>query len=122
MVAYLLVDFQVTDPEGFRAYGQAAGRFIAQHGGVYRAAMGKPEVLEGHPRPGVRQRRQGLVSPQPSASGDAGPGVPGRSGPKCASTSETTASSGCVPSTTTTASPSASARARKCSASRTSRP
>jgi uncharacterized protein (DUF1330 family) len=51
MVAYLLVDFEVTDSEGFPAYGQAARPLIAQHGGVYRAAARQPEVLEGDPRP-----------------------------------------------------------------------
>ena len=51
MVAYLLVDFEVTDREGFPAYGQAARPLIAQHGGVYRAVMGTPEVLEGDPHP-----------------------------------------------------------------------
>ena len=51
MVAYLLVDFEVTDPDGFPVYGQAARPLVARHGGVYRAATREPAVLEGAPRP-----------------------------------------------------------------------
>ena len=50
MAAYLVVDYEVHD-DGFGTYGQAVRPLIAQHGGVYRAAVGEPAVLEGDPQP-----------------------------------------------------------------------
>jgi uncharacterized protein (DUF1330 family) len=51
MVAYLVIDDEVTDAEGFGAYGQVARPLVAQYGGVFRAAARGPEVLEGDPHP-----------------------------------------------------------------------
>jgi uncharacterized protein (DUF1330 family) len=48
MVAYLLVDYEVTETGALKAYGQAARPLIEQHGGVYRA-LDRPAVLEGDP-------------------------------------------------------------------------
>jgi uncharacterized protein (DUF1330 family) len=51
VVAYLVIEYEGTDAEGFGAYEQVARPLIAQHGGVYLAAARGPEVLEGDPHP-----------------------------------------------------------------------
>jgi uncharacterized protein (DUF1330 family) len=51
VVAYLVIDYEVADAEGFGAYEQVARPLIAQYGGVYLAAARGPEVLEGDPHP-----------------------------------------------------------------------
>jgi len=47
MSAYVVVDIDVTDPEGYREYVMLAPAAVAAYGGKYRARGGKTEVLEG---------------------------------------------------------------------------
>jgi len=51
MAAYVIVDLEVTDPEGFREYQKRAGSTIEQYGGKYLVRGGTYETLEGdwHP-------------------------------------------------------------------------
>jgi len=51
MTAYLLVDLDIHDVEGFQAYRSRVPEFIAKHGGVYLVAGGEFEVLEGDWQP-----------------------------------------------------------------------
>jgi uncharacterized protein (DUF1330 family) len=51
VVAYLVIDDEVADAEGFGAYERVARPLIAQDGGVSRAAARGPAVLEGDPHP-----------------------------------------------------------------------
>ena len=51
MPAYLIVDLDIHDPEGFEAYRQAVGGFVAKHGGEYLARRGEFEVIEGDWQP-----------------------------------------------------------------------
>lgn len=47
MAAYVIVDMEVTDPEGFAAYREQAPATVAQYGGRYLARGGQIDVLEG---------------------------------------------------------------------------
>ncbi|MBI5933513.1 MAG: DUF1330 domain-containing protein [Chloroflexi bacterium] len=47
MSAYVIVDVEVTDPEGYKDYIQAAPPTIAIYGGRYIARGGATETLEG---------------------------------------------------------------------------
>ena len=47
MPAYLIVDIDVEDPEGFEAYRQEVPRLVEKHGGKYLVRGGEHEVLEG---------------------------------------------------------------------------
>jgi uncharacterized protein (DUF1330 family) len=47
MAAYLLVDIDVTDPDGFAEYRAAVPAVISQHGGRYLVRGGAVRVLEG---------------------------------------------------------------------------
>ncbi|MGH2606389.1 MAG: DUF1330 domain-containing protein [Anaerolineales bacterium] len=51
MSAYVIVDIDVTDPQGYEAYKQAAPAAVALFGGKYLARGGRTEVLEGEWRP-----------------------------------------------------------------------
>jgi uncharacterized protein (DUF1330 family) len=47
MVAYVIVDIEVTDPVSFEGYKKEIGANIAAFGGRYLARGGATEVLEG---------------------------------------------------------------------------
>jgi uncharacterized protein (DUF1330 family) len=47
MPAYLLVDLDIQDVEGFQEYRSRVPEFIANHGGEYPVPGGKFEVIEG---------------------------------------------------------------------------
>lgn len=47
MTAYLLVDLDIHDAEGFQAYRARVPEFIAKHGGEYLVRGGDFEVIEG---------------------------------------------------------------------------
>ena len=47
MSAYVIVDIDVTDPQGYPEYIQLAPATITAYGGKYLARGGKTEVLEG---------------------------------------------------------------------------
>ncbi len=47
MPAYVIVDIEVTDPEGYKEYVKAAPATVAQFGGRYLARGGANETLEG---------------------------------------------------------------------------
>ncbi len=51
MTAYLLLDIDAHDAEGFQEYRSKASAFIAEHGGEYLVRGGEFEVVEGdwHP-------------------------------------------------------------------------
>lgn len=51
MTAYMLVDLDVHDPEGFEEYRTAVPTLIAKHGGEYIVRGGEFEVIEGEWRP-----------------------------------------------------------------------
>lgn len=51
MSAYVIVDIDVKDPEGYARYRDLAPASIAQYGGKYLARGGKTEVLEGNWQP-----------------------------------------------------------------------
>lgn len=51
MPAYVIVDIEVTDSQGYEAYKQAAPAAVALFGGKYLARGGRTEVLEGEWRP-----------------------------------------------------------------------
>jgi uncharacterized protein (DUF1330 family) len=51
MVAYLIADLDIRDPEGFREYREGASAFIAKHGGEFLALGSELEVLEGNWQP-----------------------------------------------------------------------
>ena len=48
MVAYVIVDIEVTDPVSFEGYKNAIGANIAAFGGRYLTRGGATEVLEGN--------------------------------------------------------------------------
>ena len=48
MSAYVIVDIQVTDPEGYEDYKRLAAATVTAYGGKYLARGGKTEVLEGN--------------------------------------------------------------------------
>ena len=47
MSAYVIVDIEVTDPEGYKEYIKAAPATVSQFGGRYLARGGATETLEG---------------------------------------------------------------------------
>jgi uncharacterized protein (DUF1330 family) len=51
MAAYLIVDLDIHDRDGFAAYRSCVGEFIAKHGGEYLVRGGEFEVHEGDFRP-----------------------------------------------------------------------
>jgi uncharacterized protein (DUF1330 family) len=51
MVAYVIADIHVTDPERYEGYKQLAPAAIAKHGGRYLARGGHMAMLEGDWRP-----------------------------------------------------------------------
>lgn len=51
MTAYLLVDLDVHDPEGFEKYKSEVPALIAKHGGEYIIRGGDFEVIEGDWQP-----------------------------------------------------------------------
>jgi uncharacterized protein (DUF1330 family) len=51
MAAYVIVETDITDPEGYEGYRAAAPGAVAAAGGRYLARGGELEVLEGHWRP-----------------------------------------------------------------------
>ncbi|MEJ5241188.1 MAG: DUF1330 domain-containing protein [Anaerolineales bacterium] len=51
MPAYVVVDIEVTDPEGYQEYIKLAPATVAQYGGRYLARGGRTEVLEGEWQP-----------------------------------------------------------------------
>jgi uncharacterized protein (DUF1330 family) len=57
MAAYLYVNIEITDAEGFRAYGSQVPASIARFGGRYLARGGPAKRLEGV----LRLRRQVLL-------------------------------------------------------------
>ena len=52
MSAYVIVDVEITDPEGYEEYKRLAAPAIAACGGRYLARGGAVEVLEGNWTPG----------------------------------------------------------------------
>lgn len=73
MPAYVIVDIEVTDPEGYKEYVKIAPATVAQYGGRYLARGGHTEVLEGdwQPKrlvilefPSVDQAKAWLNSPE----------------------------------------------------------
>jgi len=49
MPAYIIVNIEVTDPEGFARYRAAVPPVIAAHGGRYLVRGGELHVMEGAP-------------------------------------------------------------------------
>ena len=47
MTAYVIVDIEVTDPEGYKEYVRLAPEAVKLYGGKYIARGGKNETLEG---------------------------------------------------------------------------
>jgi uncharacterized protein (DUF1330 family) len=47
MSAYAIAQIEVTNPEGFAAYGAAVPEIVARHGGRYLVRGGAVETLEG---------------------------------------------------------------------------
>ncbi len=47
MTAYMIVDNEVTDPEGFREYQTRVGSTLEPYGGKFLVRGGKYETLEG---------------------------------------------------------------------------
>ena len=47
MSAYVIVDIDVTDPEGYKEYAKLATATVALYGGRYLARGGSNETLEG---------------------------------------------------------------------------
>ena len=52
MAGYILLDLEITDPEGFQEYLKLAGPTVKQYGGRVLVGGAVPENLEGdwHPR------------------------------------------------------------------------
>jgi uncharacterized protein (DUF1330 family) len=52
MAGYILLDLEITDPEGFQEYLKLAGPTVKQYGGKVLVGGAVPENLEGdwHPR------------------------------------------------------------------------
>ncbi len=51
MTAYVIVDIEVTDPEGYAEYKSLAPAAVALYGGKYIARGGQTETLEGDWQP-----------------------------------------------------------------------
>ncbi|MFO3795773.1 MAG: DUF1330 domain-containing protein [Anaerolineales bacterium] len=73
MTAYVVVDIEVTDPEGYKEYVKIAPATVAQYGGRYLARGGHTETLEGdwQPKrlvilefPNIEQAKAWLNSPE----------------------------------------------------------
>ena len=47
MAAYMIVDNEVTDPEGFREYQKRVGSTLLSYGGTFLVRGGTYEILEG---------------------------------------------------------------------------
>lgn len=52
MPAYVIVDVQVHDPEGYAEYRQLSGASVEQYGGQFLVRGGAVEVVEGDWQPG----------------------------------------------------------------------
>ena len=52
MAAYLILDIDVRDSEGYQAYLRGVPAFIAKYGGTYLARGGEAETIEGDWQPG----------------------------------------------------------------------
>ncbi len=52
MPAYVIVDVQVHDPEGYAEYRQLSGTSVTQYGGQFLVRGGTVEVAEGDWQPG----------------------------------------------------------------------
>ena len=52
MPAYVIVDVNVHDPEGYAEYRQLSGASVAQYGGQFLVRGGAVEVAEGDWQPG----------------------------------------------------------------------
>ncbi len=52
MAGYILLDLEITDPEGFKEYLKLAGPTVKQYGGKVLVGGAVPENLEGdwHPQ------------------------------------------------------------------------
>ncbi|MDA1258152.1 MAG: DUF1330 domain-containing protein [Chloroflexi bacterium] len=50
MAAYLVANYNVTNPEAFEAYPPAASPTVIAHGGELLAADAESEAIEGQPR------------------------------------------------------------------------
>ncbi len=61
MGAFMIIQAEITDPEGFVEYAKRAPALIAQHGGRYRVMRGEVEQLEGE-----TDNRKIVVSEWPS--------------------------------------------------------
>jgi uncharacterized protein (DUF1330 family) len=51
VAAYLIVDLDIHDPDGYREYREGVGAFVAKHGGEYLVRGGEFEVIEGDWKP-----------------------------------------------------------------------
>lgn len=51
MAAYVIADFEITNPEGFQEYAQRVGTTIEHYGGTYLVRGERGEIIEGdwHP-------------------------------------------------------------------------
>jgi len=51
MAAYIIVDLEITDPEGIKEYAKRAGATLEPYGGKYIVRGGRSEIMEGdwHP-------------------------------------------------------------------------
>ncbi len=50
MAAYVVVNYNITNPEAFEAYPMAAGATVMAHGGEILVADPESEAIEGQPR------------------------------------------------------------------------
>ena len=73
MTAYVIVDIEVTDPEGYKEYVKMAPETVKLYGGKYIARGGANETLEGDWQakrlvilefPSVEQAKKWLNSPE----------------------------------------------------------
>ncbi|MHB8777643.1 MAG: DUF1330 domain-containing protein [Anaerolineales bacterium] len=73
MSAYVVVDIEVTDPEGYKEYVKLAPQTVELYGGKYIARGGQNETLEGEWQakrlvilefPSVEQAKKWLDSPE----------------------------------------------------------
>jgi len=73
MTAYVIVDIEVTDPEGYKEYAKIAPATVTLYGGKYIARGGHNETLEGDWQakrlvilefPSVEQAKSWLNSPE----------------------------------------------------------
>jgi uncharacterized protein (DUF1330 family) len=73
MSAYVVLDIEITDPEGFARYKAMATGTIGLYGGRYLARGGTTEILEGDWNPGrvvilefdsIARAREWLESPE----------------------------------------------------------